>query len=454
MASDYRLAAIFKCGQLPRFLRTRSRMTRGNRPGVRRRTSLGPFVGAVFLVFAWQFVPPAAGAQDWPQFLGPTRNGVYCGTGLAEAWPKEGPPRLWSKKVGQGFSGPVVAGGKLILFHRLADKETVECLNASNGTAIWQSDYPTHYRDDFGFDEGPRATPTIAGGQVFTFGAEGRLNCWKLATGEQVWSADAKQQFGAGKGFFGMVCSPLVEGNLVMLNLGGRDGAGIVAFDQANGKVVWKATEDEASYSSPIAATIEGERCGFFLTRSGLAALDPASGKVFFQYPWRPPMSASVSAATPLVIGDLIFLSASYGTGAILLRFNQAKPERVWAGDDILSNHYATSVHHDGFLYGFDGRQEQGCNLRCVELKTGQVRWSQDGFGAGTLLLAGEQLLVLTEKGELIRALASPKAFKPNGRAQILPFLARAYPALAEGLFYARSKDQLVCIDLRAPKKD
>ncbi len=411
-------------------------------------------LGAVVLLFGWQCFPPAAGAQAWPQFLGPTRNCVYCGTALAENWPKEGPTRVWSKKVGQGFSGPVVADGKLIFFHRLADKETVECLNATNGTAIWLSNYPTHYRDDFGFDEGPRATPAIAGEKVFTFGAEGRLSCWKLATGEKAWSADAKQQFGAGKGFFGMVCSPLVESNLVMLNLGGRDGAGIVAFDQANGKVVWKATEDEASYSSPITATIEGKRYAFFLTRSGLAALDPASGKVLFRYPWRPPMSASVSAATPLVIGDLIFLSASYGTGAILLRFNQAKPEMIWSGDDILSNHYATSVHHDGFLYGFDGRQEQSCNLRCIELKTGHIRWSRDGFGAGTVLLAGNQLLVLTEKGELIRALAEPKEFKPNGRAQILPFFARAYPALADGLFYARSKDQLVCVDLRAPKKD
>src|SRR6266568_1663980 len=383
-------------------LTTSNTMTRRNRFCVRGIASRVPMLGAVVLLFGWQCFPPAAGAQAWPQFLGPTRNCVYCGTALAENWPKEGPTRVWSKKVGQGFSGPVVADGKLIFFHRLADKETVECLNATNGTAIWLSNYPTHYRDDFGFDEGPRATPAIAGEKVFTFGAEGRLSCWKLATAEKAW----------------------------------------------------KATEDEASYSSPITATIEGKRYAFFLTRSGLAALDPASGKVLFRYPWRPPMSASVSAATPLVIGDLIFLSASYGTGAILLRFNQAKPEMIWSGDDILSNHYATSVHHDGFLYGFDGRQEQSCNLRCIELKTGHIRWSRDGFGAGTVLLAGNQLLVLTEKGELIRALAEPKEFKPNGRAQILPFFARAYPALADGLFYARSKDQLVCVDLRAPKKD
>ncbi len=160
-------------------------------------------------------------------------------------------------------------------------------------------------------------------------------------------------------------------------------------------------------------------------------------------------MHASVSAATPLVIDDLIFLSASYGTGAALLRFKEGGPEKIWAGDDILSNHYATSVHHNGFLYGFDGRQEEGCHLRCVELKTGKVRWSQDRFGAGTVTLAGGQLLILTEKGELLRAPATPTEFKPTARAQILPFNARAHPALADGRFYARSKDKLVCVDLR-----
>jgi len=158
-----------------------------------------------------------------------------------------------------------------------------------------------------------------------------------------------------------------------------------------------------------------------------------------------------VSAATPLIIDDRIFISASYGAGAALLQFKESGPEKLWSGDDILSNHYATSMHHKGFLYGFDGRQEQGCNLRCVELKTGKIRWSQDGFGAGSILLAHDQLLILTEKGELIRAPATPVEFRPNARAQILPFTVRAYPALANGLLYARSKDKLVCLDLREP---
>ncbi|MBI4326033.1 MAG: PQQ-like beta-propeller repeat protein, partial [Chloroflexi bacterium] len=305
-----------------------------------------------------------AWAGDWPQFLGPTRNGVYSSPHLSESWPKEGPKLLWQKKTGQGFSGPAVAEGKLILFHRQADQEIVECLDALSGKPLWSFEYATAYQDDFGFDEGPRATPAIAQGRVYTFGAEGALYCLDLASGKKLWSVDTKTEFAAPKGFFGMVCSPLVEGNDVLLNLGGRPGAGIVAFNKVTGQVRWKATEDEASYSSPVAATIHGQRYAFFFTRNGLVAADPALGKVLFDYPWRPPMHASVSVATPLVIDDLVFLSASYHTGAVLLRVNKGRAvEKLWAAADVLSNHYATSVYHDGFLYGFDGRQEQGCSL-------------------------------------------------------------------------------------------
>jgi outer membrane protein assembly factor BamB len=390
-----------------------------------------------------------AWSSEWPQFLGPTRNGVYSGTNLADSWPKEGPPILWQKSVGQGFSGPVVANGKLILFHRLENREVVECLDAHTGKQLWLHDYPTAYRDDFGFDEGPRATPAIAEGWVYTFGAEGMLHCLDLDTGKKLWSVDAKGQFRAPKGFFGIACSPLVEGKFVLLNIGGAEGAGVIGFETTTGKVLWRATDDEASYSSPVAATINGKRQALVLTRGGLVSVDPANGKVLFKLPWLPPMHASVTAAVPLIINEKIFLSASYGAGAILLRVNKDKPETIWSSDDALSNHYATSVHHNGFLYGFDGRQEQGCNLRCIELKTGQIQWSRDRFGAGTILLAGDQLLILSERGELIRAPATPTAFKPSARVQILPVQVRAHPALAEGLFYARSTDKLVCVDLR-----
>jgi outer membrane protein assembly factor BamB len=216
--------------------------------------------------------------------------------------------------------------------------------------------------------------------------------------------------------------------------------------------VLWTSTSDAASYASPVAATIGGQRRLFVITRDALVAADPTDGHVLFRHPWRPASDASVSAASPLVFGDLIFLSASYGTGASLLRFHPDKPQTIWALDDVLSNHYATSVHHDELLFGFDGRQEQGCELRCVDLKTGHIRWSERGMKAGTVLISNGQLLVLTESGELLIAPAISASFRPSSRAQILPFGARAHPALSGGFLYARSKDKLICVDLRASK--
>jgi outer membrane protein assembly factor BamB len=334
------------------------------------------------------------------------------------------------------------------LFHRVGDQEVVDCFDAQTGRDEWKSGYPTRYRDDFGFDEGPRGTPTVVSNRVYTYGAEGMLGCWDASDGRKVWSVDTKSQFRQSKGFFGMACSPLIEGDLVVLNVGGKDGAGLVAFDRSTGKVRWKTSDDEASYASPVAATVAGSRRVFAITREALISVNPVDGSVAFRYPWRPSMDASVSAATPLVIDDQIFISASYGTGATLLRLRGNRPEKVWTSDESLSNHYATSVHRDGLLFGFDGRQEHGCDLRCVDLKSGKVRWSEGGLGAGTVTLAGDRLLVLTEKGELIQAPATSTGFKPSARAQIVPFGARAHPALAEGRFYARSKDQLHCVDL------
>jgi outer membrane protein assembly factor BamB len=391
-----------------------------------------------------------AGGGDWPQFLGPSRDLVTSGEALARKWPDAGPAAVWKKPVGQGFSGPVVADGKLILFHRVSDEEVVECLAADTGNPLWTSKYPTAYRDDFGFDEGPRSTPAIYRGRVFTFGAEGKLHCWDFASGKDVWSVDTLAKFKQDKGFFGMACSPLVEGEAVVLNVGGRDGAGVVAFDRGSGNVLWKATKDEAGYASPVAATLGGHRYVLSFNRAGLVALDPKDGAVRFSFPWRSRSHASVNAATPLVVGDSVFLSASYGTGAVLLKIGaDAKPQAAWSGDESLSNHYATSVHHGGFLYGFDGRQEERPRLRCVELETGKVRWSEEAFGAGTLMAAGDRLLILKESGELVMAAASPEKLAELGRAKILDVECRAYPALANGLFYARDKGTLVCVDLR-----
>jgi outer membrane protein assembly factor BamB len=391
-------------------------------------------------------------APDWPQFLGPERNGVYAGPPLAETWPAAGPAKVWQKPVGEGFAGPVVVGDRVILFHRVKYEEVVEALDARTGNPQWRYAYKTAYRDDFGFDEGPRAVPVVVNGRVYTFGAEGQLHAVDAATGKGIWSVDTMRRFGVRKGFFGAAGSPLVEDGRVIANVGGMDGskgAGIVAFDAATGAVLWTATDHQASYSSPVGATFGGRRHAVFFTRNGLVALDPATGSVVFQRPWRSRSASSVNAATPLVIGDVIFASATYETGAVALRVNGSALTELWSSDDVLSNHYASSVHADGYLYGYHGRQEFNPSFRAVDLKTGAVKWSVDRYRAGSVTLVGNRLLIARETGELVLAAASPDAFRPLAKAQVLRGTVRALPAVDNGFVYLRNENTLVCLDLR-----
>ena len=296
--------------------------------------------------------------------------------------------------------------------------------------------------------------PVVAQNRVYTFGAEGQMRALDLATGKEVWAVDTMRRFHVRKGYFGAAGSPLVEDGRVIANVGGDNNAGIVAFNADTGAVLWTATNHEASYSSPVSATFGGRKAVVFFTRQGLVALDPANGAVRFQKSWRSRSQASVNAASPVVAGDLIFVSATYETGAALLRVKDDVLSELWSSDEAMSNHYATSVLHNGVLYGFHGRQEFNPSLRAVDLNTGKVRWSEDRFRAGTVTLAGDKLVILRESGELVIADASPQAFRPIARAQILPPTLRAYPAIADGFLYVRNSDtgghdQLVALDLR-----
>jgi outer membrane protein assembly factor BamB len=391
----------------------------------------------------------AGHAADWPQFLGPHRNGSYAGPEASTFSLSDG-RLVWKKDVGAGFSAPVVISTKLVLFHRVNDKETVECMEAATGKRVWLFDYPTAYRDDFGFDEGPRGTPSVADGRVYTFGAEGVLHGIDLATGKKLWRVDTHTKFGVRKGFFGAAASPLVEGNAVYVNVGGPNGAGLVAFDKTTGAVLWTATNDDAGYSSPAVVTIDGVRSILCFTRSGLIAADPATGKLRFQFPWKSRSNASVNAAMPVVAGNLVFLSASYNTGAVLLDVTGNQPRTVWSSDDALSNHYATSVNKDGYLFGFHGRQEYGQTFRSIEMKTGKVAWSVENFGAGTVTLIGDRLLILRESGEAVIAAASPKKFEIQSKAQLLPGPVRSYPALDARRIYIRNEHTLAAYSLTA----
>jgi outer membrane protein assembly factor BamB len=360
---------------------------------------------------------------------------------------------LWRKQIGQGFAGPAVAGGHLILHHRIGREEIVDSIDPKTGTAQWRYSYPTTYRDDFGFDEGPRAVPVVVNGRVYTFGAEGELTALDLAAGRKIWNTNVMRQFGVDKGFFGQAGSPLVEDGRVILNAGGADrNAGIVALDADTGAVLWTATNHDASYSSGTFATLDGTRTAVFLTREGLVGLDPATGAVRFQQRWRARMAASVNAATPLVIGDLIFISASYSTGATVVRVSGGSLTALWSSDDVLSNHYATSVHREGVLYGFHGRQEFGQTFRAVDLKSGKVLWEEEGFGAGSVTLAGERLVIVHESGDVTLAAAASQGYRQLARARLLPAVVRPYPALADGVMYVRNENMLLAAELGAAK--
>lgn len=403
------------------------------------------------LLFSFALILTApARADDWPQWLGPNRDGVSKEKGLLAAFPKDGPKVVWRHAVGEGYSGPIVAGDRLIFFHRIDNDEVVECLHAVTGNSQWKHAYPTAYADSLGKGDGPRCTPVIAGGKLITLGAEGTLTCLSL-DGKKLWSLSLVKNYKTLLGYFGIGTTPVVEQNLVLVNVGAK-GAGIVAFDLDKGTEVWKATDDPGSYSSPVVCTVDGARLAVFFTRTGAVVLDPKTGAVRYQQKWRSRNAASVNAATPLVIDNQAFFSASYDTGALLLKLRKDGAEKVWEDENLMSNQYNTCVFHDGHLYGFDGRVDSPVppTFKCIELKTRKVKWAKEEFGNGSMILADGRLILLTEKGDLCLIEATPKEFRETARVRLLEAgPVRAHPALSNGRFYARDQKTLVCVELK-----
>ena len=386
---------------------------------------------------------------DWPQFLGPARDGRTAEAVIKE-FPDAGPAVAWKAAVGRGLAGPAVADGRVVLFHREGDAVVLEAWSAADGQRLWRQAVPTGYRDDFGFDDGPRSTPTISGGKVVAYGADGRLICVEAATGKLVWTRDLAAELESPKGWFGRACGPLVVGDRVIVQAGGRwqgKPAGVAAFRLADGSVAWIGSEDEASYSSPALARFAAGEAVVAFTRAGVELLDPVTGATRAREGFEPDIAASVSACTPLPVGpNRFFLSGCYGLGAKVWEVGSGFAlKTVWAKTEAMDCHYGTPVFHDGHLYGFHGRQEEGQELRCVSAADGAVKWSTR-LPAGSLINASGTLVILTEKGELILAPATPDSFKPSARGQILAATARAYPALCDGLLFARDGKSLVAV--------
>lgn len=385
-------------------------------------------------------------AADWPQLLGPGRDGRTAEKDLLDTFGNKGPEVLWERKLGDGYAGPVVAGGKVIVFHRVGGEDVVECLSADKGQETWKYTYKTSYEDNLGKGDGPRSTPVVHGGKVYTLGAGGQLHCVDLKSGKKAWSKELLADYTVKPSYFGVGTTPIVEGGLLVVNVGGGGGAGIVAFDAKTGKQKWKATDHEASYSSPIAATIDGVRMLIFFTREGVVALSPQDGKEVFSKRWRAKFDASVNAAMPVLADkEHVLVTASYNTGAMLLKVNKGGAKEVWSSDRVLSAHFSTPVVAGKYLYGFDGRQEGGASLRCVDWKAGKVMWTEGGFGCGAIIAAGEKLFVFSEDGELALVAASGDRYAEKARAKVLDGPVRAHPALADGRLYARDGKKLVC---------
>jgi len=399
---------------------------------------------------------PSLFAGDWPQILGPNRDGRAENERLASTWPADRPSVRWQRPVGSGFAGVAVVGGKAILYHRVGDQELVEALDARTGAPLWKRGFPTRYVSTISEDDGPRCVPVIHDGAVYVFGAGGNLHGLSLDTGAVRWSRSVNEEFTVPEGYFGAGSTPLVEGDKLLVNVGGRSGAGIVAFSLSDGKTVWKSTDEGASYSSPVAVTVDGARHAIFVTRLNVVSVDPANGQVRFRIPFgmRGP---TVNAANPLVFDGHLFVSASYGVGAVFARIGSNTAEIVWKSDEIMSSQYATCVYHEGHLYGIDGRQDVGvAGLRCFDPQTKRIRWTQEGFGIATPILADGKLLLMKTDGELVVAEATPQAFRPLVTARLFSDTTRALPALANGLLYVRDTSTLKCVDVaqRADKNE
>jgi outer membrane protein assembly factor BamB len=420
------------------------------RQGAERRCVTGAFWTRIGVLAAAWISGGLLPGMDWPQHLGPGRDGVYPGA-IRTNWTGAEPALLWKASVGSGWSGPVGVSNRVYLHDRQGREERLTCWDLDTGRQAWRVAAGTAYRDDFGFDDGPRSTPAVAEDRVVTLGADGRLRCWRRTDGRLEWDVDLARDFAADKGFFGFASSPLILGQSVLVQAGGRPGAGVVALQLADGRLRWKATSDEAGYGSlvPVPDTVPGEPSVVGFNRAGLIRLALADGREMDRFPWKARLSASVNAATPWVGTEGVFVTASYGVGAAWLAWTGETWDRRWDGDDSLSAHYATPVVLDGWVYGFHGRQETGTEFRCVELRTGRVAWKTPVMPAGSVVASGGQLLLMLETGELVVADADPVRWRERGRFQVLGRGTRALPALVAGRWIARDARQIGVFDLR-----
>ena len=400
-------------------------------------------------------VPAAIGvADDWPAWRGPARSGTSTETLDLAAWPPEGPRILWRTQVGAGYAAVSVAGGRVYAVGNDGGRDTVWCLEADTGRALWRHAYAC--RGSGGGYGGPRVAPTVDDGAVYVLSIEGHLRRLDADSGRAVWSKNLVTELGAALPRHGWSCHPLILGQRLILEVGARGGA-IVAFDKATGDVLWKAGDEAVGYSSPVAYRLHEKTYVAMLTGTALVGLDPDDGHPLWRYPWKVPYEINV--ATPIVRGRRIFISSGYGLGGAVVEVGRDQVRTVWRSQEM-SNHFASCVLWEESLYGFDGaplarRDTHRTLLKCLDFETGRARWAHEGLGKGSLMAADGKLVILSERGELVIAEASPDAYRELRRAKVLDNTCWTMPVLADGRLYCRNgPGDLVCVDLRPPAQD
>jgi outer membrane protein assembly factor BamB len=377
----------------------------------------------------------AAHAVDWYRWRGPDLNGISKETGWQTSWPESGPKQLWKAPVGTGFSSFSISRDRVYTMGNTNDTDVVSCLEAGSGKFVWQHAYACPL-DPKNFEGGPGATPTVDGDFIYTFSRKGHVYCLNAADGKVAWSKNLNKELGLEIPTWGFAGSALVEGNLVILNAGN---AGI-ALDKKSGKVVWDSGKGPGGYATAVPLAGPDGGVAMF-SRQSLIAVKAADGRELWSYPWK--TSYDVNAADPVIAGDRVFMSSGYNHGATVIRVKGSQAEKVWESKNM-RNHFNSCVLWQEHLYGVDESE-----LRCLAFDTGEVKWKYPQFGKGSLMLADGKLIGLSEKGELIIAEATPSAFKPIARAQVLTGKCWTMPVLSNGHIYCRNaRGDVVCLDV------
>lgn len=402
----------------------------------RRLTTLAATLGAVLLV-ASGFV-----AADWPQWLGPERDGTSQETDWDARWGEGEPEVVWTAELGQGFSAVSVVDDRLYTMGNADGHDIVWCLDVKTGRPVWKRSYPC----DKGSHPGPRSTPTVDRGLVFTMSRNADMYCLDARTGAVKWSKNLIKEHGvdpAPRGW-GLACSPLVLGEAVVMDLGK-----VMAFDRTTGKLLWEVGDDKPSFSSPVAFTYGGKTYVTGFNTSGLIIVDVAAKKQVAEFGWTTDWDCN--APTPVVSGNKIFITSGYGHGCALLEFDGSSLEKVYE-NKTLAMHCGTPVLYEGHLYGISGQMGSNGRLVCMNLATGKPAWVQSRYRVGGgAILAGDKLIVFQDKGKLEVVEADPGTYKRLSSAEVVSGQTWTAPVLADGRIFVRNNraGKLVCLDVR-----